>query len=488
MIVSSKSRVVLVAMALVAFVAIGVGVGIASRRVSPMIGSAYWESGWLDLGDGVAMKIRVATTPTPMPTATEIPMPTATMTPTPTVVVEPSATATMTPVPTATGGPMGGECTIVLNPGSVQYDGGGVSPGAVICLEAGNYTKIAFRDLQGTAEKPITIRNDGGQVRGWDPNQEFYLCRDCSHIRLTGTGAPGAEYGFYFRSPVKIYGHSHHIEVDHIEMDGARLSVKDTLDPDFEMTDIRIHHCYMHDSPNAFYLGVSGYHEHPGEFISRRVEVDHNLFENNGGRALKVTGIVEDCIIHDNVIRDAVTDGANAALAISEGTKAEVYNNVIVGSGGCGILMNNSPFSARIYNNLLVETGGGSGGYVDAILAWSDNNMVYNNTIIGAGRYGVAFRCSECRGNEAFNNIIIGTAGDSIAQGGSPDANFYHNLTKEAGYTVENLRFVEPARGDYHLVEDSPAIDAGGDGYPPYDLDGVGRPQGTAADVGAYER
>ena len=412
--------------------------------------------------------------------------PTLTPSPTPPVTAEPS------PTPTATVEPGEDECTVILKPGSVQYDGRGVPPGAVICLEAGDYTKIAFRDLHGTAEKPITIRNHGGQVRGWNPDKEFYLCGDCSHIHLTGTGTPGVEYGFYFRTLVKIYSHPHHIEVDHIEMAGARLSVKDTLAPDFEMTDIRVHHCYMHDSPNAFYLGVSKYNEHPGEFISRRVEVDHNLFENNGGRALKVTGIVEDCIVHDNVIRDAVTGGGtntSAALYVGQGTEAEVYNNIIMSSGGCGIFVNNGSFSgisAKIYNNLLIDTGGGAGGHADAFFAWSDNNSVYNNTIFGAGGYGVAFRCDECGDNEAFNNIIIGTAGDSIDKGGSRDANFHHNLTKEAGYTLENLRFVDSAKDDYHLTEDSPAVDAGADSGLRWDLDNRPRPVG-AYDIGAYE-
>jgi hypothetical protein len=49
--------------------------------------------------------------------------------------------------------------------------------------------------------------------------------------------------------------------------------------------------------------------------------------------------------------------------------------------------------------------------------------------------------------------------------------------------------FVDFATRNYHLRTESPAIDAGLAGYSPEtDFDGVGRPQGAAADVGGYER
>lgn len=50
--------------------------------------------------------------------------------------------------------------------------------------------------------------------------------------------------------------------------------------------------------------------------------------------------------------------------------------------------------------------------------------------------------------------------------------------------------FVDAANGDFHLVPNSAAINAGADlsaEIPAVDFDGITRPQGSAWDIGAYE-
>ncbi|MBC7259965.1 MAG: right-handed parallel beta-helix repeat-containing protein [Chloroflexi bacterium] len=84
---------------------------------------------------------------------------------------------------------------------------------------------------------------------------------------------------------------------------------------------------------------------------------------------------------------------------------------------------------------------------------------------------------------------------------GSPDEVFVHGGTTYTSATIGTLgvgslygdpRFVARAwgaDGDYHLLADSPAVDAGTPvGAPPDDLDGSLRPVGDAPDLGAYER
>jgi hypothetical protein len=381
------------------------------------------------------------------------------------------------------------ECTVTLDPGSVDYDGGSVPPRGVVCLNEGDYAKIVIRNLRGTAERPITIRNYGGLVRMTGSNG--IQLRWCEHVHLTGTGTPGVEYGFYFRGQLRVYEESHHIEIDHVEMDGARMRIYEVDDANFEMTDIHVHHNYIHDIDNtAIYIGWSNYDEHPGDYVMRRVEVDHNHLDTVN-KGIQVGSCVEGCTIHHNKIHNAVVNESDdllrSAIMINQGTDADVYNNLIDGCKGPCICGNDGYFDHEIYNNLLIDCGNGEYDK-DAFITWSERYSIYNNTIIGAGRYGLNFATYTMHENEAFNNIILDTVGDPIHKGGSPDASFHRNLTKDDGYTPANFVFVYPANNDYHLTESSPAIDAGA--TPPFpltfDLDDRSRPVG-AYDIGAYE-
>ena len=49
-------------------------------------------------------------------------------------------------------------------------------------------------------------------------------------------------------------------------------------------------------------------------------------------------------------------------------------------------------------------------------------------------------------------------------------------------------RFVDPANGDFRLLPDSPAVDAGGATTSSIDLDGRLRTLGAGPDMGAFER
>ena len=71
-------------------------------------------------------------------------------------------------------------------------------------------------------------------------------------------------------------------------------------------------------------------------------------------------------------------------------------------------------------------------------------------------------------------------------------ANFadYQAYTGQDAHSIAPLcgpMFVDPANDDFHLLYNSPAIDAGTNTGVATDYDGTARPQGAAYDIGAYE-
>jgi hypothetical protein len=179
-----------------------------------------------------------------------------------------------------------------------------------------------------------------------------------------------------------------------------------------------------------------------------------------------------------------------AAIMINENSAGDVYSNTIIDCKAAGIAVDDSTYHHNIYNNLLVDCGQShTDSQEDAIIVWGDKCSIFNNTIIGANRYGIALVGGPSNtNNEAYNNVILETASDPIRQDGSPDEDFHHNHTKDGTYTSANYGFVDPASGDYHLTGMSAALDAGADSGPMIDLDGNRRPLGTTYDVGCYER
>jgi hypothetical protein len=166
----------------------------------------------------------------------------------------------------------------------------------------------------------------------------------------------------------------------------------------------------------------------------------------------------------------------------------------------------------NIKNNILYNAGYG------AIHLWHDadhvnvsNNTIFNNPfgiIVGTGNW--YFRTTTGDYNNISNNILIDNnyAISEMSSGIHGTHNYYaNNLTfrNNVNYDTyaENsshvsggiiadpqfVNYIKTGGGDYHLKSTSPAIDKGSATYAPAtDIDGVARPQGSAVDIGAYER
>ncbi|MFN3650882.1 MAG: right-handed parallel beta-helix repeat-containing protein [Armatimonadota bacterium] len=127
----------------------------------------------------------------------------------------------------------------------------------------------------------------------------------------------------------------------------------------------------------------------------------------------------------------------------------------------------------RIYNNLVWSNDGGirSNG-VDSLVA---HNTVYKNS-----RYGIYV---DNRGSTIRNNIAYLNQDEDLHNDESKGANTVsHNLVGQ------DPKLVDAAADNFRLQRESPAIDAGVS-VPQVkrDIEGTARPQGAAADVGAFE-
>jgi hypothetical protein len=182
----------------------------------------------------------------------------------------------------------------------------------------------------------------------------------------------------------------------------------------------------------------------------------------------------------------AITDGNGIIIDDLDNTQS---NNVIY--TGRTLVSNNLS-----YNN------GGRGIHifysrnVDVI-----NNTTFNNNSVLPGKDNGELSAIFANSCVFFNNIAFAREqhGATYTYGNGPDVVFTYNLyfngpvsAVGSGDLIANPLFVDPAKANFHLRSQSPAIDSGIGNVntvlaPSTDLAGAPRPHGKMYDRGAYE-
>jgi hypothetical protein len=239
--------------------------------------------------------------------------------------------------------------------------------------------------------------------------------------------------------------------------------------------------------------------------------------------------VVRNCVIRDN---QAGKGGGVYNMVRGGGTP--VFVNVIVRDnyaprrgGGMANDLRTNPLlvNVQFINNRTDEKGGGLyndfdcspmivnglfvGNEADTAAAMgndgSSSPLIVNCTFadnvaadMGAGLYQGTYNPSGTSSNDPTvrNSIVWGNVvsnfGPVSVYNWADSAPDIRRSIVEGGYPGEgNLDadplFKDSGNGDYALVEGSPAIDAGADGYLALSVDILGRARNGAADLGAYE-
>ncbi len=407
-------------------------------------------------------------------------------------------------------------CDHVITPNNIYIDGSkmNIKPGDVICIKAGQYKYLNLFNFSGTADKPITFINCGGQVKigGY---QHYYglLLNNVNYFRFTGTGTSGITYGFKIdgvnSTGSGVAGYGTHAEIDHLEISrtgfaGILYKNDPSCDPsswrqNFVMRQVSIHDNYVHDTHGeGLYIGYTGDTRTlncNGKSVKAEphniegLRVFDNRIENTGWDGIQVSRATKDCEIFRNTVKNfgmAREQYQDEGILIGGGTTGKLYNNIIIKGTGVGIQVFGSGDN-YVYNNVIVDAA------VDGIFC-DDRETVkgrgfyfINNTIINPGEAGMRMYSRESSGNVFYNNIVVGADENIILLNAPIDWKASHNVFLNS---VSEAGFVNAGNHDYHLKSGAKAVNAGKD-VSSYkvkaDHDDEQRPQGGGYDAGAFE-
>ncbi len=209
---------------------------------------------------------------------------------------------------------------------------------------------------------------------------------------------------------------------------------------------------YIHDIAVANQLGGSRNHFHHNIIDG---VTDSPLKTNHIGIGVWITNYneqIKDNIIENNIIANTESKGLEI-YSINFDSPGEVSGNIIRNNiiYNCGITENNINIQFHedqagelIYNNIV------------------ENNLIYNKNTTQTCLF-------------QYNGILS-------------DVNTFNTQHQDIQNNIGgNPMFVDAENGDFHLLPNSPAIDAGTTPLSTHDYDGNIIPNGNAPDIGVYE-
>lgn len=416
-------------------------------------------------------------------------------------------------------------CTYIVPEKTHVIDGAalGLQPGSVIGLSATiNYGNLLFKNIIGTADNPIIIRNCGGTARINGTGLSFALkTEDSKYFRITGGNTSGA-YGIVINGGnlgITLDKLSTNFQVDHVEIANtgfAGIMAKTdptcddaTIRDNFVMKNVYFNDNYVHDTGGeAFYIGNSFYANGRSTTCGQRfpheihyLKVNNNIVKNSGWDGIQVGCATKGARIYANTVENyGIANVANQrnGIQLGEGTGGICYGNLIRNGTGNG--MNVLGLGDNVVYNNVIEGAGGAGIFCDERYTPGPGFKFINNTIINTASDGIRIYAERVPMNVIINNIIVNPATYSTyVYPHSPNDAFVYKLSKDVkidmsnnyfSTTPDSVLFVDLGIPNYRLQSTSPVIDMGRD-ISVYsiltDFYKKARLKGLAYDIGAVE-
>ncbi|WP_298734854.1 PKD domain-containing protein [uncultured Chitinophaga sp.] len=403
-----------------------------------------------------------------------------------------------------------------------------VQPGDTLCIAAGDYDYIYFNKLEGTAAKPIIIKNCGGLVRvgvrSTASNGAFVLSRS-KYFKIEGDGAPGVTYGFDVNGTNAkgniMYGFflgdgctDYELHHAYIHDCGTFIQAKtlqqcahpEWLEGAFVMRNVKIHDTKCRNSAwEGFYIGNTHYLFSEGSCKDMKshhvenLEVYNNDLENMGSDGIQISmaDLGNNLVHHNRVVNYATSKNAAHGYGILSGggSTLRIYNNRIDKGYNCGIQIFGSGIN-YVYNNVVSNVEYEGINVTDKLVFQPATGYIYNNTIYNTDINAIKIYADLTTvGHKIYNNLVI-------AKGSSydyPQKGFYfrgaHPIKFDAANnlsytTIDKAYFENAGGGNVKLTAKSEAVNAGRDMTDfglKTDMDDHSRPVSGKFDVGAYE-
>ncbi|SOD93122.1 right-handed parallel beta-helix repeat-containing protein [Spirosoma fluviale] len=413
------------------------------------------------------------------------------------------------------------DCDITISK-AAMYDGKalGYKPGQTICIAAGNYPYLYFKNIVGSSGKPIKFINCDGRVTvGTSSGTNGIQFYDSKFVKLTGSGDSDYKYGIRLTktpsgaSGINVTGFSSDFEIERVEVSGTgfagiMIKMDPTCNPatwrgNFSMYNIKVHDNYVHDTyGEGMYIGNSFWNSgitkncdgeskvvYPHNIYG--LAIYNNLVERTGAEGIQY-GCAPDYRVYNNVVNYAgispFATYQNNGIQASGGVAGRLYNNIVKNVSGNGIIILGHSGTNLIYNNLVTDIGG-IGVFCDNRAGTPAGNSIIftNNTIANTGKEGFALYNKLDRSTLANNAVIQSGVGKLLntlpGVQVTQSANYY-------GASVSSALSDGVFDSSFNPLSGSPLVDKGiTNNYwgVRTDLNGKGRPKGKGIDIGAYE-